>query len=92
MVNEKILLGKLMASSYRKKILQALAEATMIPSKLSDVTHLNRTHVSRFLKELQNDGLVRCDTQELRKGKLYSITELGQTILKKLNEAKSSNE
>lgn len=62
----------------------------MIPSQLSDVTNLNRTHVSRFLKELLNDGLVRCDTRELRKGKLYSITELGVKILKELNKVEKS--
>ena len=81
--------GKVIASVYRKKLLMALAESTMTPSQIADTTELNRTHVSRYLRELGDYGLVKCAAPTLRKGKLYSITELGLATLKRVSDLES---
>jgi len=76
--------GFVIASEYRKRILRALEKSTMTPSQIAEVTELNRPHVSRFLRELKEAGLVRCDAPDLRKGRLYSITEQGLAVLRRV--------
>ena len=83
---QEIFVGKVVASKYRLRILSTLERRLLTPSQISDITKINRSHVSRFLKELETDGLVECRTSGLRKGKLYSITNLGDSILRKVRE------
>jgi len=88
--SQEDLIGKVVASEYRKKILLALEKVSLTPSQIADATRLNRTHVSRFLKEMRSDGLVNCRACHLKKGKLHSITKLGKSVLKSVNELEKS--
>lgn len=91
MKTERALVGTVIASKYRKRILRSLEKSSMTPSQISDITKLNRVHVSRFLKELREAGMVVCETPYLRKGKLYSLSDLGESILRSVAEIEKSS-
>ena len=84
MTNKWELIGKINASSYRKKILIILQDPKT-PSQLEKETKIKFSHVSRALTELTENKLIECLTPNLRKNKIYKITNLGHKILKSLN-------
>jgi len=77
------IIGKVSASGHKLKILSVLNKPKT-PKQISNETNLYLSHVSKGLKDLSNIGLVNCLTPELRKGKLYTITERGSEILQSL--------
>jgi len=91
MKSKRALVGTVIASEYRRKILRALEKSSVTPSQIADITKLNRVHVSRFLRELRDDGMVTCETPDLRKGKLYSLSDLGKSVLGSVAELEKSS-
>ncbi|PIR39933.1 MAG: transcriptional regulator [Candidatus Zambryskibacteria bacterium CG10_big_fil_rev_8_21_14_0_10_34_34] len=73
------------SSSYREKVLNGL-NVPKIPSKLSKEIGINKAHVSRALSELLNKKMIKCLTPEIKKGKIFLITDYGKTIIKKSSE------
>lgn len=72
------LLGRVLASNHRMRTLGLLAERVMTPAEIAQSLDLERSHVSKTLKELQELGLVECKNPSLRKGKLFSLTGRGR--------------
>ncbi len=83
MVNKWELAGKVHASSYRIKVLSKLAETPRMPTQLSKELDIKMSHISRTLRELVNLGLVESLTPEVRKSRVYGITNLGIEVLEK---------
>lgn len=79
-------LGYINASTYRKKIILALAKKPQTPKQLSDGINIKISHVSRGLKELVDKELVICQTPDLKRGKIYSLTAKSKSLLKSLKE------
>jgi predicted transcriptional regulator len=77
--------GFVVASEYRKKVIRALA-TPKTPKQISAQTGLHLSHVSKVLVELMNKGMVRCVNPDMRKGRIYELTELGKWIARKLTE------
>ena len=73
----------IISSEYRKKVLGSLENPKM-PSKLSKELDINKTHISKTLKELESKGMVKCLTPNSNKGKLYVISDYGKDILKEV--------
>lgn len=73
--------GYVIASNYRKKVLQALKEKALTPNTISEKTGIYPTHVSTTLKELSKMNIVVCLTPKLKKGRLYTLTKEGKEIL-----------
>ena len=86
MVNKWELAGKLQSSSYRNQVLSKLSENPKTPTQLSKELNIKMSHVSRTLSELVKLNLIESLTPELRKSKLYRITNLGKDVLRKLKE------
>lgn len=78
------LLGFILASNYRKKVLLALQEKADMPSGIAEKTKIYPSHISNTLSELVDKKLVVCLTPKLRKGRLYELTANGKKILKNL--------
>ncbi len=76
--------GFVVGSEYRKKVVGSMASGPKTPKQISAATGLRLNHVSSTLKELVNVRAVMCLTPDLRKGRLYQLTRLGQQILHKL--------
>jgi len=81
------LVSFVLASSYRKNVLSALT-TPKTPSSISKEININKTHVSRALAELEDKGLIKCLTPEAKKGKIYTIQELGKETLAEVNKLK----
>lgn len=79
--------GHVAASDHRTSVLDVVgANGPTTPTQISDNTALDVTHVSRSLGALQDRGLVEVLNPDARKGRLYQLTETGETILEKVNE------
>jgi DNA-binding transcriptional ArsR family regulator len=79
------LLGRVLASDHRLRALKLLAERIMTPAEIAQNLHLERSHVSKTLRELRDLGLVECKNPTLRKGKLFSLTARGRQTVEDLN-------
>ncbi|OGI11739.1 hypothetical protein A3K64_00115 [Candidatus Micrarchaeota archaeon RBG_16_36_9] len=77
------IIGEISASGHKTKILSVLNKPKT-PKQISTETNLYLSHVSKGLKDLSDIGLVNCLTPELRKGKLYALTEKGNEIFQTL--------
>jgi len=78
------LLGFLLSSQYRQKILFSLEMNIKTPKMISKQTNIQINHVSNILKELSKMDLVKCQTPNLRKGRIYEITEKGKDFILKI--------
>lgn len=72
------------SSEYRCKILKSLGTDIKTPSEIAKDTKIRLNHVSMFLKDLKENGLVKCLNEDKRKGRLYQLTGLGKDVIAKL--------
>ncbi|KKN07056.1 hypothetical protein LCGC14_1071030 [marine sediment metagenome] len=80
------LLGFIKASQYRQKILLTLERGNKTPRELRDELGYYMSHISHTLKNLSEKKLVICLTPELYRGKIFSLTELGQIMVSELKK------
>lgn len=80
------LVGFVLSSEYRQKVLAELEKGIRTPKQVSKDTNIQINHVSNILKELSDKNLVSCKTPELRKGRLYQITNKGIEVLNKIEK------
>jgi len=73
----------IISSRYRMEVLKNLENPKM-PSKISKELGINKTHISRTLKELKLKKMIKCLTPNSTKGKLYIITDYGKQTLKEI--------
>ena len=55
-----------------------------ISTSVSNIHRLNPHHISKVLAELKAHELVECINPEVRKGRLYRLTDKGDEIVKNL--------
>ena len=79
-------LGKIISSSYKREVMLSLRDTELTPKMISKKTHFSINHVSNVLKELKNLSLVECLNEDLKKGRIYKITEEGKKILNKIEK------
>lgn len=82
MTDFSYLIGYVIASTYRKKVISILKEEALTPNTISKKTGLYPSHVSQTLSELAEKKLVVCLTPKLKKGRLYELTSDGKNVLK----------
>lgn len=73
-------IGYIMASKYRKNVVEKLSKKNYMPSILAKEINIQLSHISRALKELKDKNIVECLNKESKKGKIYSLTELGKKL------------
>ncbi len=72
----------LKTSENRLKILKLLNNGKVqTPTEIAKETNIVVNHVSTFLKEFKEHGLVICLNEEDKRGRLYQITENGKKVL-----------
>jgi len=71
-------------SQYRSKVLKTLANDTKIPSQIAKDTGIVQNHISNTLRQLKEHDLVECINPEVRKGRLYRLTDKGDVLVKNL--------
>ncbi|MFH1607978.1 MAG: ArsR family transcriptional regulator [archaeon] len=75
----------IISSDYRKKVLSNLENQRM-PFSISKKLNINKTHISRALKELEGKKMLLCLTPNSNKGKLFVISEYGKKILEEIKK------
>lgn len=78
--------GYVISSTYRQKIILSLKEDPKSPKQIALELELHFSHVSSTLKDLTKKGIIKCLTPDLRKGRLYDLTEIGKEIANKLEK------
>lgn len=70
-----------LSSGYRERTMHVLHEYEPItPKYIAKYCEYRQNHVSTVLKQLKEHGLVVCLNEEMRKGRLYCLTELGKSV------------
>jgi len=73
------------SSEYRHKILKSIGNEMKTPSEIAKAVKIRLNHVSMFLKELKEHGIVECLNEDTKKGRLYQLTKLGKDVIAKFN-------
>ena len=72
-------------SKYRTKVMKSLDEGeVLIPTQIARNSDIRPNHISKVLAELKAHELVECINPEVRKGRLYRLTEHGEDVVKNL--------
>ena len=76
--------GYIQISTYRTKVMKSLDGEVKIPSQIAKDTDIMQNHMSATLKQLKEHELVECINPEVRKGRLYRLTDKGEKIVNNL--------
>ena len=71
-------------SQYRKKVMKSLDGNVKIPSVIARDSGIRTNHISKVLSELKAHELVECINPEVRKGRLYRLTDKGEKVTENL--------
>ena len=71
-------------SSYRQNVLKSLEDNVLMPKEIAERSNIKTNHVSKVLAELKSKELIEIINPEVRKGRLYRLTDVGDEIVKKL--------
>ena len=56
-----------------------------IPSEIANDTEIFQNHISNTLRQLKEHELIECINPEVRKGRLYRLTDKGNELVKNIN-------
>ena len=71
-------------SKYRAKVMKSLENDIKIPTNIAKDSGIRTNHISKVLSELKAHELVECINPEVRKGRLYRLTEKGVKVTENL--------
>ena len=72
-------------SKYRQNVLKALENDVLMPKEIAERSGIKTNHVSKVLSELRSKGLVELLNPEVKKGRIYRLTSLGDEIVEHLD-------
>ena len=78
-------------SQYRTKVMKSLDGDVKIPTVIAKDSEIRPNHISKVLAELKAHELVECINPEVRKGRLYRLTDTGKEVLESINEKEEEN-
>ena len=67
-------------SKYRAKVMKSLDGDVKMPTTIAKDSGIRTNHISKVLSELKAHELVECINPEVRKGRLYRLTEKGEKV------------
>ena len=73
-------------SQYRKKVMKSLEGNVKIPTVIARDSGIRTNHISKVLGELKEHELVECINPEVRKGRLYRLTDFGAEVVENINK------
>ena len=76
--------GYVTSSKYRTKVMKSLDGEVKIPSQIAKDSDIIQNHISATLRQLKERELIECINPEVRKGRLYRLTDKGERIVVKL--------
>ena len=73
-------------SSYRTKVMKSLDDGeVLIPTQIARNSDIRPNHISKVLAELKAHELIECINPEVKKGRLYRLTDKGNELVKNIN-------
>ncbi|MER2014090.1 MAG: transcriptional regulator [Methanobrevibacter sp.] len=72
-------------STYRLKVVKSLDTEAKMPREISADCDILPNHISNVLKQLRENEIVECINPEVKKGRLYRLSDDGLEVLKKLD-------
>ena len=72
-------------SSYRVKVLKSIKDEVKMPKEIAEDSGILPNHISNVLRQLKEKDIVECLNPEVRKGRLYRLSEIGLDILDQLD-------
>ena len=78
------IVGWVLASSYRRQILNSLHGKALQPRQIADMLDIHLSHASQLLAAMVEKGIVVCLNEKASKGRLYGLTSLGLEIEKRI--------
>ena len=64
--------------------MKSLDGEVLIPSQIAKNSGIRTNHISKVLAELKAHERVECINPEVRKGRLYRLTDKGEEIVNKI--------
>ena len=71
-------------STYRFRTLKAIGDGVKMPKEIAEDSGILQNHISNVLRQLKEKNLVVCLNPNVRKGRLYRLSDDGLEILDKL--------
>ncbi len=71
-------------SSYRARTVKVLKDEVKMPTQIAKDAGIRPNHISKVLHELKDAGIAECINEEVRKGRLYRLTDLGEEIVENI--------
>mgnify|MGYP001050155474 CR=1 FL=1 len=84
------IVGRILASARRLRVLTAIQEGVVNPKVISKRLGMPSSHVSKVLRDLEKLGLVECRTPDLRKGRIFSVTTYGNQVIRTVKSIQES--
>ena len=72
-------------SQYRIKAMKSLHNDVKMPTQIAKESGIRTNHISKVLGNLKEHGLVECINPEVRKGRLYRLTDKGNVVMENLS-------
>lgn len=72
-------------SSYRVKVLKSLGDDVKMPKEIASDSGILPNHISNVLRQLKEKDVVECINPEVRKGRLYRLSDNGLDVLNELD-------
>ena len=69
-------------SQYRLKVMKCLDGEVRIPSEIANDTEIFQNHISNTLRQLKEHELIECINPEVKKGRLYRLTDKVTSVYK----------
>ena len=73
-------------SKHRTNILLFMQNELYTPKQIGDGIGVRTNHISNLLAQLRKFDLVYCATPNIKKGRLYSLTDDGKRVLEYIQE------
>ena len=71
-------------STYRVNVLKSLKTDVKMPKQIANDSGILTNHISNVLRQLKEKDIVECINPEVRKGRLYRLSDEGLDILNRL--------
>lgn len=75
-------------SKHRTNILLFMQNELYTPKQIGDGIGVRTNHISNLLAQLKKFNLVYCATPNIKKGRLYSLTDDGKNVLEYIKQKK----
>ena len=69
---------------YRLKAIKSL-DSSKYASEISNKTGIIPNHISNVLRQLREHDLVECINPEVKKGRLYRLTDKGKIVIENID-------